>query len=420
MVTVLVQTNFCKLIFFVANAETTNQTLTVTITGTDSSTAVTSIVVPPWTASATTANVFPVGTYNFYKSLPTEWLSRNVYAAVVNATSVRVSSVAWSAGISADLAVFSIVGIKADGAPVAVPMAAPTAAPDQPPVEAPVRPPFELAVQPSESSPVVSSPVSGPEEPPAAPPAAEPEAAPERPPVAAPERPPVAPPVNPPTLPPISIPMAAPVAVPTSASCAGVAPSAGAVCSGGGVWVIQGNLSESSAGVVNIGGSTTVNGSLLLSSNSTLIIAAGATLDVTNCAQLGGILNVSAVAPTQSVANQSVSIITFGGGYCGAPSTFSGLQLNLAGEEACAKRSDTSLSYSSQSVALLFSYDRSGCSADQVSGGLSAGAIAGIVVAAVVVGAIILAIILAIKYKQVVRPFTQRFGPPKTPRGEIE
>eukprot|EP01122_Echinamoeba_exundans_P011575 TRINITY_DN4647_c0_g1_i1.p1 TRINITY_DN4647_c0_g1~~TRINITY_DN4647_c0_g1_i1.p1 ORF type:complete len:1194 (-),score=183.45 TRINITY_DN4647_c0_g1_i1:1-3558(-) len=203
---------------------------------------------------------------------------------------------------------------------------------------------------------------------------------------------------------PIGPPSQQPIVAPVSGSgCVGQPPVQGATCVGS-TWVIQGNVNVTGNGQVVIGSNTVINGTFVVSgSNASVVIAPGATLQVTECAQFDGTLVVNTNTPTATVLNSTLTVINFGG-YCGGiPTTFTATSLRLSSNESCAKfTQDPTAQYTDRSVAVVFSYDRSECSAS--SQGLSTGAVIGIVIAIVALFAII-AIILILRFKGVIRPF---------------
>jgi hypothetical protein len=203
-------------------------------------------------------------------------------------------------------------------------------------------------------------------------------------------------PTNPgPSTPPSSPPLSGPT------GCVGPPPFAGALCVGS-TWVIQGSVNITANGTVVILSNTVINGTFVVSgSNISVVIAPGATLEVTGCAQFDGNLVVN--VPTTLVTSP-LTVITFNG-YCGGlPTRFTATSLRLDSNETCAKliTQEPPAEYTDRSVAILFSFDRSECSS--ASTGLSTGAIVGIVIGIVALFAII-AIILILRFKGVIRPF---------------
>lgn len=211
---------------------------------------------------------------------------------------------------------------------------------------------------------------------------------------------------------------APPASAPASTSeCTGPRPVQDATCVGG-RWVIQGNVVVNST--IVIGGDTTINGSIILAPNATIRVLGTAVLEVANCATFAGILEVSRPAPATTVVDSNITVITFSG-YCGGTTTkFNSILLNLTNQENCAKVSQANPVYNDVSLAIVFSYDRSGCSNDSVVSPLSPGAIAGIVVGAVVLIAIIIAILLTVRYKRTIRPFASRNSERETTDAELE
>jgi hypothetical protein len=198
---------------------------------------------------------------------------------------------------------------------------------------------------------------------------------------------------------------APPIASPLSTGCPQPPPTVTASCVGT-TWIIQGNVTVGNQPLV-ISSATVINGSLLLSGNASIVIAAGGTLQVTDCAQFNGNLVVNAATPTNSVVDSPLTVITFAG-YCGGvPTKFNTTSFTLTSAEACANlTADPAPKYTDRSVTVLFSYDRSKC-LDASSALLSTGAIIGIVIGVVALIAII-AIILVLRFKNVIRPFSSR------------
>jgi hypothetical protein len=224
--------------------------------------------------------------------------------------------------------------------------------------------------------------------------------------------PPSSPPIFVPTpkanaVPSASIPSSPPSSTPSSA-CVGLPPFAGATCVGS-TWVIQGSVNVTANGTVVISSNTVINGTFVVSgSNISVVIAPGATLEVTGCAQFDGNLVVN--VPTTLVTSP-LTVITFNG-YCGGlPTRFTTTSLRLTPNETCEKLIQEP-SYTDRSVAILFSFDRSECSSASV--GLSTGAIVGIVIGIVALFAII-AIILVLRFKGVIRPFADHEKSKPTP-----
>lgn len=208
-----------------------------------------------------------------------------------------------------------------------------------------------------------------------------------------------------------------PAGVPTSSACPPPPPVATAICQAG-VWVVQGTVNTT----VTIGSTTVINGSLVLGPNATLTITTGGTLNVTDCATFGGILDVTTSAPsTSSEATHNVSLISFGG-YCGnTPTRFNTTRLTINGAEQCAKVGDNpSFNYNERLLSVTFIYDRTGCGTQTLSPLLSDGAIAGIVVGIVAFIAIVITVILVLKFKKVVRPYASRADEEQSRQGTVE
>jgi hypothetical protein len=202
-------------------------------------------------------------------------------------------------------------------------------------------------------------------------------------------------------IPPVTPP---PLSTVPAVSCLAPKPVPQAQCIGT-VWVIEGDVVVSN-GTVVVGSDTRINGALVVTSGATITLTGTATLNATGCASFAGSLEVERPAPEKTILGGRVVVISFDGGYCnGTKTVFASTSLRFLGQPACAKRNDsaTQPEYSPTSLAIAFNYDLSDCNV----GALGPGAIAGITVGAVAFVAIIVGIVLAVKFKKVIRPFSQ-------------
>lgn len=206
---------------------------------------------------------------------------------------------------------------------------------------------------------------------------------------------PAAPPT---TAPPIALPTAAPTVVPY---CEGPPPSLLGSGNGtwqcvAGVWTLFENVTLT--GPIVIGFPVRINGSLVLTPTSTIVISNGGQINVDGCAQLGGTLVVnSSVSYLDSV---EIPVLTFSGGSCNGNATlFTNVSITSTRPLHACERESSAVSYRSPtSVAVILTVTKDpGCAASTGdppgSGGLSTGAIIGIVLGVVAFTVLIIVLV---------------------------
>jgi hypothetical protein len=179
----------------------------------------------------------------------------------------------------------------------------------------------------------------------------------------------------------------------------------GALCVSG-VYVI--NNDTTSGGSVVIVTPVVINGSLTLTNSSAITIQSNASITVSGCLTVGGDLVVN-LPVESSQASGNITVIEFGGGYCGGvPGTFKSATVVVEGAPACSKVQNT-VGYGERSISLLYQYDISGCAPNDASvAALSVGAIVGIAVGGAALVAIILATVFYVRFRQKVMPYDAR------------
>jgi hypothetical protein len=199
-----------------------------------------------------------------------------------------------------------------------------------------------------------------------------------------------------------------------SFSCPLPRPAPQAVCIDGSYIISTNYTSSNGSTVVTV--PLTIVGSLTLANGTSLIIQTGAFINVSDCIQPGGNL----ILYTSTTSSGNVSVIQFGGGYCGGVvSTFNSTTVISDTDPNC-KPESSDVFYGPRSIVVVYTFNFEACNkspSDSTSSQgplLSTGAIAGIIVAAIVLVMAVIAIVLFTKLRGKVMPFSERRTEPST------